>query len=160
MSARKTPLWLRSMLVLLALFVLIQIVPYGRAHTNPPVETQPVWDSPTTEALFVRACQDCHSNQTQWPWYSNIAPVSWLVQNHVIEGRQKFNIHVPGFGREAHEAAETVEEGKMPDRSYLPLHPEARLSETEKQQLISGLQATFGHRVSREDREHRDRDHD
>ena len=160
MPARKSPIWARIIFALLLFFVLIQLVPYGRAHTNPPVQATPQWDSPVTERLFVRACQDCHSHQTHWPWYSNIAPVSWLLQNHVDRGRQKFNIHVAGFGRDADEAAETVEEGKMPDRSYLPLHPEARLSETEKQQLMVGLQATFGNHGRKDDHDSKDRDED
>ncbi|MCX7782465.1 MAG: heme-binding domain-containing protein, partial [Meiothermus sp.] len=79
-------------LVLLA----IQLVPYGRDHQNPPVVAEPPWDSPQTRALFVRACADCHSNQTRWPWYSHIAPVSWLVQRDVEEGRSKLNLSLWG----------------------------------------------------------------
>lgn len=129
---------------LAAAFVLVQLVPYGRAHTNPPVQVRPAWVDPDTQALFTRACADCHSNETQWPWYSNVAPVSWLVQRHVQEGRQKFNVNVPGFGRDADEAAGQVRRGKMPEPTYLPLHPEARLTDAERQQLIQGLAATFG----------------
>lgn len=135
---------LRILGLLLGLFLLIQLVPYGRAHANPTVQAEPQWDSPTTRALFDRACADCHSNRTKWPWYSNVAPVSWLVQNHVNEGRRKFNINTPGFGREADEAANEVRKGKMPEPTYLPMHPEARLSDAERDQLIRGLQATFG----------------
>lgn len=129
---------------LAAAFVLVQLVPYGRAHTNPPVQVRPAWVDPDTQALFKRACADCHSNETRWPWYSNVAPVSWLVQRHVQEGRQKFNVNVPGFGRDADEAAGQVRRGKMPEPTYLPLHPEARLTDAERQQLIRGLAATFG----------------
>lgn len=129
---------------LAATFVLVQLVPYGRAHTNPPVQVRPAWVDPDTQALFTRACADCHSNETRWPWYSNVAPVSWLVQRHVQEGRQKFNVNVPGFGRDADEAAGQVRRGKMPEPTYLPLHPEARLTDAERQQLIQGLAATFG----------------
>lgn len=129
---------------LAAAFVLVQLVPYGRAHTNPPVQVRPAWVDPDTQALFTRACADCHSNETQWPWYSNVAPVSWLVQRHVQEGRQKFNVNVPGFGRDADEAAGQVRRGKMPEPTYLPLHPEARLTDAERQQLIRGLAVTFG----------------
>ena len=64
--------------VLAGLFLAIQFVPYGRDHSNPPVIGEPTWNSPETRALAVRACFDCHSNETVWPWYSNIAPVSWL----------------------------------------------------------------------------------
>src|SRR4030042_2927111 len=64
--------------VLIFLFAVIQAVPYGRDHSNPPVRQEPAWDSPATRALAVDACFDCHSNQHSWPWYSNIAPISWL----------------------------------------------------------------------------------
>lgn len=141
--SRRPPLP-RVLLGLLALFVLIQLVPYGRAHANPPIGAQPQWIDPDTKALFTRACADCHSHSTVWPWYSNVAPVSWLLERHVNEGRSKFNIHVPGYGKEAEEAAKTVRNGSMPDRSYLPMHPEARLSASEKEQLAQGLEAMFG----------------
>ena len=142
-SARRS-LLPRLLLGLLALFVLIQLVPYGRAHSNPPVQTTPRWDSPQTEALFTRACADCHSHATVWPWYSNVAPVSWLVQRHVDEGRSRFDINVTGFGEDAGRAGQEVEEGSMPEPTYPPLHPNARLTATERQQLASGLNATFG----------------
>ncbi|GAA5502680.1 hypothetical protein Dxin01_02424 [Deinococcus xinjiangensis] len=134
----------RLLLGLLAAFLLIQLVPYGRAHSNPNVQTEPQWAEPETKALFYRACADCHSNQTKWPWYSNVAPVSWFVQQHVDEGRSKFNINVQGFGEDAGKAANEVREGGMPLPTYLPMHPEARLTDAEKQQLIQGLAATFG----------------
>ncbi|MCG3157387.1 MAG: hypothetical protein DKINENOH_04019 [bacterium] len=132
-------------IVLLGIFVLMQFVPYGRNHTNPPVRQEPVWDSPQTAALARRACFDCHSNQTQWPWYSNIAPASWLVQNDVEEGRRKLNFSEWDLPqKEADEAAEQVQKGKMPPWFYLPLHAQARLSQVEKQALMGGLQATLG----------------
>ncbi|MFC6590922.1 heme-binding domain-containing protein [Deinococcus lacus] len=143
-SAQPAPLWPRALVGLAAAFVLIQALPYGRAHANPPVQAQPQWDSPETKALFDRACADCHSNQTQWPWYSNVAPVSWLVQNHVEEGRSKLNINVSGFGPEADEAAEVVREGEMPEKTYLVMHPEARLTPEETRALVTGLSRTFG----------------
>ncbi len=143
-SARR-PLLPRLLLGLLAALVLIQLVPYGRAHTNPPAQTEPQWANAETKALFDRACADCHSNRTKWPWYSNVAPVSWFVQKHVDEGRYYFNVNVPGFGEDAGKnAAKEVREGGMPHPTYLPMHPEARLSAAEKQQLIAGLIATFG----------------
>jgi mono/diheme cytochrome c family protein len=130
---------------LMALLVAIQLVPYGRDHANPPVVAEPAWDSPTTRVLFVRACADCHSNETKWPWYTNVAPASWLITHDVDEGRAAFN--ASEWGRpenEGDEAAETVQEGEMPPRVYLPLHPEARLTPAERQQLVAGLSATFG----------------
>ena len=53
----------------------IQLVPYGHAHTNPPVVQEPAWDSARTRQLFMAAFADCHTNETQWPWYSSVAPV-------------------------------------------------------------------------------------
>jgi len=127
----------------------LQLIPYGRTHTNPPVSSEPQWDSPRTRDLFTRACADCHSNETVWPWYSNIAPVSWLAQRDVDEGREKFNIST-GSG-EADEAAEKVVEGEMPPAQYPWLHPAANLSTSEKQELIQGLLATFGGESSERD---------
>jgi hypothetical protein len=130
---------------IVAAFTAIQVVPYGRNHANPPVQLEPAWDSAGTRELAVRACYDCHSNQTIWPWYSNIAPISWLVQKDVEDGRGELNFSEWGQGEQnAGDAAETVAEGEMPPRSYLWLHPQARLSPAEKQELIRGLQATFG----------------
>lgn len=141
--SRRPPLP-RILIGLIALFALIQLVPYGHAHSNPPVAAAPPWSDPDTKALFTRACADCHSNATVWPWYSDVAPVSWLLQRHVTEGRGRFNINAVGFGRKADEAAKTVREGSMPDRSYLPMHPAARLTDAEKKQLADGLEMTFG----------------
>lgn len=126
-------------------FLAIQLVPYGRDHANPPVVAEPAWNSPATRELAVRACFDCHSNQTVWPWYANIAPVSWLLWHHVEEGRSVLNFSTWGTGRQAADhAVRQVESGAMPPGYYLLMHPDARLSEAEKQQLIDGLNATFG----------------
>ncbi len=139
-------------------FLLIQLVPYGRDHTNPTVAGEPVWDSPQTADLFYRACGDCHSHQTVWPWYSNVAPVSWLVQRDVDEGREHFNVSQWGFQdkNEGEEAAKELREGEMPPWFYLPLHAHARLTDNEKADLIRGLIATFG---EGEDHEEGDEDH-
>ena len=122
----------------------IQLVPYGRDHTNPPVLSEPPWDSPATRAYAVSACFDCHSNQTAWPWYSNIAPISWLVQHDVDEGRQKLNFSEWGRSQEAaNQSAHVVSEGEMPPFSYLINQPDARLSEADKAAFVRGLIATF-----------------
>ncbi len=127
-------------------FVLIQFVPYGRNHSNPPVLSEPNWDSPQTRDLAQRACFDCHSNETVWPWYSHVAPISWLVQHDTEEGRQYLNFSTwdnGGKGREPGEAIESVSEGWMPPAVYLLNHPEARLTDAETQALIKGLRATI-----------------
>ena len=113
--------------------------------TNPAVAAEPAWDTPETRALAKRACFDCHSNETVWPWYAHVAPVSWLVQHDVDEGREHLNFSEwDREQEEAEEAAEVVEDGEMPLWVYLPTHPDARLSDAEKADLISGLKATFG----------------
>ena len=135
----------RILLALVALFVLIQLVPYGRAHDNPAVRREPAWVGPRTAALVRRACYDCHSNETTWPWYSHVAPISWLVQSDVDEGRAHLNFSE--FDREqrhADDAAEEVEKGEMPPAAYGWTHPGARLDDEEKRELIRGLKATLG----------------
>ncbi len=147
-----------GLLALIGLGFVIQLVPYGRDHENPEVLREPDWDRPRTRELFFRGCKDCHSNQTEWPGYSFVAPVSWLVQRDVHEGRSHFN--VSEWGRDKNhgdEAAENVREGEMPPWFYLPAHPEARLSDSEREALIAGLVATFGEEAHHE--EHRDHSH-
>ena len=138
--------WVRVLVfAVLGVAALIQFVPYGRSHTNPPVVSEPSWNSQETRATFVRACGDCHSNETRWPWYSHVAPASWFLQNHVNHGREEFNVSRWGIGEnEGDEAAENVRTHKMPLRSYLWGHPEARLSDAERATFAEGLAATFG----------------
>jgi len=118
--------------VLLVGLVLIQLVPVDRS--NPPVEGEIV-APPEVAAIFERACYDCHSHETVYPWYSRVAPVSWLVVKDIREGRDELNFSMwttYTAKRQAHkmeEIWEKVEEGEMPLWFYLPLHPEARLSE-------------------------------
>ena len=135
----------RTAIGIVVALLLIQLIPYGHDRENPAVVREPAWDSPRTRALFFETCRDCHSNETEWPWYTGIAPVSWLVQHDVDEGREHFNVSEWGRERnEGDEAAEVLEEGEMPPWFYLPAHPEARLTEAEKAELIGGLERTFG----------------
>lgn len=125
--------------------IMIQFLPYGHAHTNPPVVAEPQWDSPQTRDLAVRACYDCHSNQTTWPWYSNIAPLSWLLQRDVDQGRARLNFSQWTTARRGEgDAAEQVQRGTMPQWYYVLLHPAANLTASEKQALIQGLQKSLG----------------
>lgn len=135
----------RTLVVVVTLALGIQLVPYGRAHASPPVVQEPAWDSARTRQLFMVACADCHSNETQWPWYSSVAPVSWLVARHVQEGRERFNVSEwSGTNEGGEEAAESVMNGSMPSWDYTLMHPEARLSTAETKELVAGLVATFG----------------
>jgi mono/diheme cytochrome c family protein len=122
-------------------FAAIQLVPYGRDHTNPPVVAEPPWDAPATRAYAVTACFDCHSNQTVWPWYSHVAPVSWLVWSDVVRGRKELNFSEwDRPQREARESSSTVRKGSMPPWYY----PWAQLTAAERQTLVQGLEATVG----------------
>jgi hypothetical protein len=133
--------------------LLIQLIPYGHNHTNPPTIEEPNWNNPETRAIAKRDCFDCHSNETVWPWYSNIAPVSWLVYRDVAQGRQhinfsEWNVHpeMPegeGEGEEHQHGPEVfkkvLESHEMPPSTYLLMHPQARLTEQELQTLTDGL---------------------
>jgi hypothetical protein len=133
----------------IGLFALIQLISFpiislAGWQTNPPVRAEPAWNSPQTRALAVRACYDCHSNETTWPWYSKVAPVSWLVTRHVIEGRQKLNFSEWGVrGVELDEVDRAIRRNQMPTQDFLLIHPEAKLTDAEKQQLIDGLNASL-----------------
>lgn len=141
---RKLPRQIRRVLwILLATFALIQVIPYGHDHSNPPITGQPAWDSATTRALVGTACFDCHSNQTQWYWYTNIAPFSWFVQHDVEEGRAALNFSEWDRPQEdAGDVAESIREGSMPPWYYYAVHWAAKLSPNEQAQLIAGLQRT------------------
>lgn len=126
-------------------FIAIQLVPYGRAHANPAVVAEPAWDTPLTRELTAQACFACHSNETKWPWYSNVAPVSWVVQNHVDEGREALNFSEwTTTNAETGEITETVIEGEMPPSYYYFAPGSLKLTTHEHDQLIAGLISTFG----------------
>jgi mono/diheme cytochrome c family protein len=133
----------------LLLLAAIQLVPYGREHAPPAAGRAVAWDSPATLALARRACFDCHSNQTRWPWYASIAPFSWRIQTDVNLARKKldFTAFDPGNARMAAAAgrsAETVRRGDMPPQDYIMVHAAARLNAADKQALAAGLDSTFG----------------
>jgi hypothetical protein len=130
---------------LVGLFGVMQLVPYGRARANPPVVAEPAWDSPRTRELAKRACFDCHSNETRWPWYAKVAPMSWAMERDVTAGRSvmnfsEWNRHYV-MSSEAHHA---VLRADMPLKTYLVLHDDAKLTHDEKVELANGLKATFG----------------
>ena len=142
----------RRLLVVLMLpvaaLIVLQLVPYGRDHSVPADGAKPAWASAQTVELAKRACYDCHSNETKWPWYSNIAPISWRIFRHVEEGREKLNFSAfdpanEDIAHAAGEAGETVTKKEMPPSDYLLAHPEARLTAAERQLLAAGLDSTF-----------------
>ena len=125
----------------LGVFVLIQAVPYGWSHSNPPVTANAPWPSAQAESLARAACYDCHSNETDWPVYSYVAPMSWLVRRDVESGRDELNFSEWDHDSDANDAADEIEDGTMPPRTYTLMHPAARLSDDEEDELITALDA-------------------
>lgn len=127
-----------------ALVVIVQILPFPPAE-NPPV-TGTIQPPQEVAEILRRACFDCHSNETVWPWYSHVIPMKWLVRRHVQEGREHLNLSewsVYPADERTHlleEMAEVLEEGAMPLQSYLRLHPEAELTPEEMALLVAWAQ--------------------
>lgn len=136
--------WIAAGIVVVVGGLGIQLVPVER--TNPPVVAD--LDAPgEVRAVLHAACYDCHSHQTRWPWYSRVAPVSWLVAHDVEEAREKLNFSAWG-NREPRkqwkameEIGEEVEEGEMPLRMYRLAHPEARLDDRQRATLLAWARA-------------------
>ena len=136
-----------AVVLALVVFVAIQFI-------NRPDRTNPSEDPSMTitsrlavpedvRAMLDRSCADCHSNRTRWPWYSAVAPVSWLVAADVEEGREHLNFSAWGSYSRKRQAsrmemiATVVDKDEMPMKSYLLLHPDAELSEADKDLLCS-----------------------
>lgn len=131
--------------ILLGVGVLIlglQLIPVN--HSNPPIVKEPTWDSPRTRELAKKACFDCHSNETHYPWYSRIAPISFWLNNHIEEGREHLNFSDwTQRHSDADEVVEEIKEGEMPMKPYVIMHSEAKLSANEQNELIEGLRKTM-----------------
>lgn len=145
---------LKIVLVLVVVFVLIQFVPESVFPlTRPPenrAETLLVNARalpPDVHATLERSCNDCHSDKTIWPWYSKVAPVSWLLSSDVTEGRREMNMsewskYPPQrAGRKLKEICEQVERGEMPPWYYLPMHPQAKLSDADRKAICAWTRA-------------------
>jgi Haem-binding domain len=140
MGRRARRLLVRVGLGLFAVVVLLQLVPFGRAHSNPPVRQDAPWPDGRTRELARTACYDCHSNQTRWPLHSYVAPFSWLVTRDVEQGREQLNFSDwAEDGDEAGDAADATGDGSMPPTRYTLIHPDARLSEAERRLLVAAL---------------------
>jgi hypothetical protein len=147
--------WLKTLLInagiLLIVLAVIQLIPANRS--NPPVIQEITWDSPETQALAQQACLDCHSNQTDWPWYTRIAPFSWIAWYDVSEGREDLNFSEWNRALDfddpfaevslSERIADEIRSERMPPGTYRLMHPEARLSEAEQEVLIIGLQRSI-----------------
>ena len=137
--------WLTALVAAVVVFLLMQLVPMR--VSNPAVTGEPKWDSPQTRALAVKACFDCHSNESQPLWFEKIAPLSWWITNHVDEGRSALNFSewTTGGKGETGDMVEAVRNGSMPPSNYywFGLHQNGKLTAAERQQLADGLKLTL-----------------
>jgi hypothetical protein len=128
-----------KLLALVVVVVLIGLQFVRPARTNPAADpSQSIHArqqvSPQVAAILDRSCQDCHSNTTRWPWYSNVAPVSWFVIDHVNHGRSHLNLSEWGSldnrkaSKKLEEICEEVQDGEMPLASYTYIHWSAKVS--------------------------------
>ncbi len=131
--------------ILVVVFIVIQFFRIDK--TNPPtnkgMDFLTIKNTPTALASAIRSsCYDCHSNETQYPWYSNIQPIAWFLKSHIDDGRRHLNFSTFATyepKKQAHklnEAAEMVEIGEMPMESYLLMHSEAKLTEAQKKEFV------------------------
>jgi len=131
-------------IVLVLLFLGIQLM--RPARSNPPVDESQTIEArtqmtPQVKAIFERSCNDCHSNKTVWPWYTNVAPISWWIVGHINEARQLMNLSEWGKldrdrqDRKLRQICDEITDGGMPLPSYLPMHPKAKLAEQDKKTL-------------------------
>ncbi|MBM3783608.1 MAG: heme-binding protein [Acidobacteria bacterium] len=137
-------------LLLAALFAVLQFVPAAPPKSNPSFDAAKSFEAvmrPPGDVLATlrRACFDCHSNETRWPAYSYVAPVSWLVQNHVADGRRHLNFsewllaNETGFSDWSgfEKVCTEVRTGAMPMPGYVSLHPDAALSEADSKTVCA-----------------------
>jgi hypothetical protein len=117
-----------------------QLVPYGWTRSNPPVTAEAPWPDAEAEAVARESCYSCHSNETDWPAYSYVAPMSWLVRRDVDRGRAALNFSEWGEESEPDDAAEEVEDGSMPPSQYTAVHRGARLTDEEARILVAALE--------------------
>jgi len=133
------------LLAVTVVVVAIQFVPYGWRHPNPPVAADAPWPTAESERIARTSCYSCHSNETDWPAYSYVAPMSWLVRSDVEQGRDELNFSEwDDDAGEADDAIEMVEEGAMPPARYTTVHRDARLSDDEVDELVRALTAMGG----------------
>jgi hypothetical protein len=137
-------------IILVCALAVIQLI--RPAKTNPAIDPTQTIESrlqvtPQTEAIFDRSCNDCHSNKSRWPWYSNVAPVSWFVIGHVNDARATMNFSEWGGydkdkqSRRLRDMCEQVQDGEMPLSTYTPLHPGSTLSAEDKKTLCDWANA-------------------
>ena len=144
----------RILKIVLIVFVVIFV---GMQAIRPTLSNPPVDESQTINArthitpqvasILDRSCRDCHTSKTVWPWYTQVAPVSWWLSNHVNDGRRNLNLSEWGKlapdrqDRKLRQICDQVQDGVMPLSSYLPMHPVAKLSDQDKKVLCDWTEA-------------------
>lgn len=135
----------KLLIVIIVVFLLIQFFPIDKNNpvATPQLDFLKIKDTPETTAAIIRnSCYDCHSNESKYPWYSNVQPFGWFLANHISEGRKELNFSTFATydkKRQAHkldEAVEMIEKGEMPMDSYTIAHKEAQLTAGQKEELI------------------------
>lgn len=138
--------WLKRLLLAAIVVVVLVIQLFRPSRTNPPIDakreiTATVDIPPAVAAILSRSCDDCHSNRTVWPWYSNIAPISWLVAYDVGHGRNAMNFSewsaysAEKLGKLREQICDEVSEGEMPGSGYALLHPDAKLTSADVEEV-------------------------
>ena len=146
----------KFLLTLPLLAIALQFVP-APAKTNPPVDPTRSFDTvmkppPEVRDILRRACYDCHSDETKWPWYADVAPVSWPVRKHVVDGRRHLNFSQwlkPGETKysswsEFEEIGISVLDKRMPIPGYDLMHPEAKLTQAERETIAKWVDGAIG----------------
>ena len=121
----------------------IQFIPYGQDHSRPPAPNPFQWRSPEAEALARSACYDCHSSETRWWWAVKVAPFSWLAQNDINDAKRHVDFSNWNGRLTGPRLRRALDRG-MPPWYYAAAHPQARLSEAQKQKIVDGFQASVG----------------
>jgi hypothetical protein len=128
------------------LFLLIQVLPWGHKHTNPPATKQVGMATAAQKQVFAEACRDCHSNDTDWLWYTKVAPISWLVMDDVKGGRARMNLSEWDRPQpDLDDVVRVIDQGSMPPIQYKvsPYHWNAILSSEEKKELSAGFRQLY-----------------
>jgi hypothetical protein len=145
----------KVLLIVLAVLVIAQFIRPSKnsgSADGPKDISHAVAVTPEVDGILRKACYDCHSNHTEYPWYTNVQPVGWWMNHHVNEGKEHLNFsEFADYQQEdrphiMHEIVEQVEEGEMPIGSYTWIHAEARLSKQERETLVQWAQANGGRR--------------
>jgi len=140
---------MRRVLKIVAILLVVLVVGIQAirpARTNPPIDESQTINAktqitPEAAAILERSCRDCHTNKTVWPWYTNVAPLSWWLSNHVSDGRRSLNMSEWGKlpndrqERKLRQMCDEVQDGNMPLSSYTPMHPAAKLSDQDKKTI-------------------------